>query len=144
MSTVLKFQWVASGTPTNVTFTDEEVYKMNIVTHQETFLTRLCNRAPILTFHGPEWREIQIDLIPEDGVAADVETLKDVTDIMTLIAYYQNGDVAENIPVRINPNLTLHYFAGYKDAVKLIRIVCCETSSGKIAVQFEHLPIGVA
>ncbi len=131
MSTVLTFKYISGGSETTVSFSDLEVDTVNIITHQETVLKRLCNRQPVQYYINPEWKEITIDLINQIDTHDNVETLRDVTSIMAMLLYDLNGTLRQNIGVRINPNLSLYYYAGEEDAEKKIRLHLWQATSGK-------------
>jgi len=141
--TVLTFKYLSGGSETTVNFDDREVANLEIFTHQKTVLKRLQNRAPIVYYTSPGWREITIDFRPLDpDVSIDINILRQVTDIMTMLSYYGDGTLAEHIPVRIDPNIKFNYFAGYKDARRFIRVKLYEAISGEAAVEITLLPIG--
>ena len=144
MSTALTFKYVSGGTEYTVNFDSAEVWKTSIVYQQKTSLQRLQNRAPVLTYLSKAWRKTTVDLRTKDpNVSDNVDTLRQVAGIMAMLCYYQNGDLAENIPVRIDPNVQLNYYSGEKDTEKVIRITLYEAISGKTpAVQITYLPIG--
>jgi len=136
MSTALSFKYISGGSETTVNFTDEEVEQVIIATQQGSILTYLQNGNPILYYTNNGWREITIHLRPEHPTVSEyVNTLRQVTSIMAMLVYYQNGTLAENIPVSIDPNAELYYMSGYKDADKTIQLILHEAISGKAAVR---------
>jgi len=141
--TILTFKYISGGAETTVDFDDYEVGRVRIVTNQSVILKRLQNRAPKLYYIYPEWRTITVELLQNKrDVSTRLETLKDITDIMTMLLYHQNGDVAEQIGVKINPNIVFPYKGGIKDAINL-NFELNEVTSGKVAVNLEWMPLGI-
>jgi hypothetical protein len=84
-------------------------------------------------YMGESYKTIEVYLYPEnDDLWDDVNTLKAVTDIIKMYVYYRNGTLAEQFSVRIDPNVTLNYSRGVKDASDMIKLMFYETTSGNI------------
>lgn len=134
--TVLKFAYSST-----VEFSDLEVLNINIIERQRMSLMRLCNGAPRLIFNGPSWRDIIITILPgcdfscsSELTSARINTLRQVTENVSMIMYYGNGELNEIIPVRINSNIEIPYRSGDDDANTNLVLYCTEISSGLAVV----------
>ena len=130
MNTVLKIRYMQSGTQYNINFTEDEVATLTVHTLRRLDLQRLQNRKPIITFLGDRWRKVTVDFFPANpGVQDDVETIRDLTDDLTLIAYYSDGStIAEKIAVKVDPNVPTYFIGGEKDAQRMLQLVFYEVT----------------
>jgi len=143
LSTVLKFDYSGG---TQITFYEKDVWEIVVITHQETILRHLQNGAPRLTKQGVEWDEMTVSLKPNTtDIPINVNTLRQVTDVLTVQLLYTNAEIADTYGMKIDPNVDFNYWAGYKDAEKLIKFKLYETIGefDEIAVQMEQITIGV-
>lgn len=138
MNKVLRFSY--SGT--DVDFYDDEVYRVAILTNRRNSIQRLANRKPIVYYLSDEYRTVNVDLDPALVTVIDnIETLRDITDIMTMFCYYSDGTtIAERIPVKIDRKAPSYFFGGDRKR-EIVRIRLYETSSGKVTFVDDE-PIG--
>ena len=122
---------------TDVDFYQEEILQVDILTRRKTSVQRHQDRSPLVTLLGEEWRTVAVDFRPDKPtVAENVETLRALTNIMSMILYWEDGTtVAEHIPVRIDPAAPTYFWGGDRDAEQLMRCMFYETRSGDAAVE---------
>jgi len=131
MSTILQFQYVSGGALNTVTFSDLEMYYLDIFVHQKVILKRKLNREPILYYIGAEWNEITATIHPlTDATIEHVKTLRDCEVPMCMTAYFLNGTQSEQFYVRSNPNVKLYTIAGSMDRSRKMVLKLYESVSG--------------
>ena len=124
LSTVLTFNYSGG---TEIGFYDRDVWEIVVTTHQDTILRHLQDGAPRLIKKGVEWDEMVVSLKPNIlDIPVDVNTLRQVTSVLTVQLLYTNGTVADTYGMKIDPNVDFNYWAGYKDT-KLIKMKLYET-----------------
>jgi len=134
LKTVLRFKYDNAGSEENIDFLEDEVYEVKIIKKRKIDLQRLQGGTPVITFLGDQQRLVVVDLFPKRvDVITNVETLKDVTDVIVFVCYYRNGTIAENISVKIDTNVPSYFYSGDKDTER-IQLVFYEISVGPAVI----------
>ena len=134
MSTILKFYNGSSS----ITFDELEVHQVDVYHYQKCHLDRLQNGAPLLIKLGDERREAIIDIKPcYSDTSDEIDTLIAITNVIAMKLFNLSGTQQELFAVRVDPNATIHYYGGDKDAEKLIRLRCIEATSGEDVVPID-------
>jgi hypothetical protein len=142
MANILKLVYIGGW----LSLTDQEVFRVEVITNQRYYLKRLLSYQPILYYHGDSWREVYVDVIlAEPATAGHLSTLRALTGKISFTLYRQNGNPIECFYVKIDPNMELKYNAGSPEAGTTVRLHFWEVSSDTVpAVEISVLPIGRA
>ena len=139
LSNVLTLKYYSGSTLNTINFTDQEVFRVTIDTLAKQSMHILHNGKPILYNLGYEYNQLTVELFPDTpGIWDYINTIREITSIITLYCYYQNGTQAEKFAVKVNPNVNLPYYAGGRNIEKNIKVVFFESKSGKITSIDEH------
>ena len=127
--TVLRLSW---GTRI-VNFSEFEVNTVEIVTQKKLDLQRLQDRRPVVYEMGQSFRlvDVIIDEYLTPMTIYKVESIRRVTDIMTLTMFYSDGVTqAEQFDVRIDPGVKSFFQGGYRSAQDRLGLVLFEAAGG--------------
>jgi len=116
-----------------INFSKAEVNRVEIKTIKRLDVQRLQNRQPIIYELGTSWKTIYVTLDPYKTpmTVTKLQSLRTVTDIMTLTMYYSDGVTqSETFDVRIDPRAKSFYMGGYVDAETPLEMVLYEAESG--------------
>jgi hypothetical protein len=140
MANILTLEYTGGS----VSLTDQEVFRVEVITNQRYYLKRLLSYQPVLYYHGDPWHEIYVDVIlAEPATAGHLSTLRALTGNITFTMYHQNGNPIECFYVKIDPNVELKYNAGSPEAGTTVRLHFWEAlQTATPAVEVTYLPIG--
>jgi len=135
---ILKFLYISGGSTAEVDFDKFEVNKIGFRKNKKVETVRLQDGSPYVYEFGKAWESILLWIDPANWDTLDrINTLKDVTAIMTMLLYYADGTtLAENKAVRVNPNVRTFFQSGVRDGGRLITIELFEADSGNVFVEF--------
>ena len=123
---------------TTVNFTNQQVRRTLIRTDQDAIVKRLQNRQPVLYYIGPEWKEIDVSLIHQKReVLTNINTVRAWTGYIRMQIFKPNGTELHDLYVKVDPNVTIHYYGGGLDYNQDVVLRFYESTSGEAAPQIE-------
>lgn len=121
MKTVQKFTYTEGGAPREVLIDQADSERLVIRTRRKQSIQQLENRKFIQYILGAAFKEFELSLVPSSGIMDIVNQLR-ATRVPLLFYYRYSKDQTLYCQVRVDPNTSISYVAGYLDPEEPIKI----------------------